>query len=62
MPRIACRLTGRPVIRSWRLPQTSVQGTSSVISWANAAWASSAAMRRIVAAGMPVCGPTTSGL
>ena len=29
MPRIACMLTGRPIICSWRRPKASVQGWSS---------------------------------
>ena len=43
--------TGRPIICSWRRPAQSVQGWSSTIACSKAAWASSAAMRRIVGGG-----------
>ena len=42
---------GRPIILSWRRPAQSVQAMSRVISCSKAAWASSAAMRRIVGGG-----------
>jgi hypothetical protein len=57
MPRMAWKATGRPTIRSRAaVPAMSVQGRSSVISCSKATWASSAAMRRMVAAGMPQAG------
>ena len=58
---MACMLTGRPIVCGCRRPQASVQGTSA-IACSNAACASSAAIRRIVAAGMPVLGATAAGL
>ena len=54
IPRIACIATGRPMVFSCRRPAQSVQGWSSTICLSNAAWASSAAMRLIVAAGNPL--------
>ena len=62
MPRMACMLTGRPIVCECRRPQTSVQGTSTAIACSNAVCASSAAIRRMVAAGMPVLRATASGL
>ncbi len=61
MPRMACMPTGRPIIFSWRRPNMSVQGMSRVISSLKAACASSAAMRRTVAAGTPVSFAVRSG-
>ena len=61
MPRMACMATGRPVIRSCRRPAQSVHGCSIVTVSSNAATASSAAIRRIVAAGTPVVSATASG-
>ena len=55
MPRIACMETGRPTILSCSRPAQSTQPTGISIAWSNAASASSAAMRRMVAAGMPHC-------
>ena len=54
MPRIACMATARPTMRSWRRPAQSVHGTSITTSWRNAISAISAAMRRMVAAAIPV--------
>ena len=62
MPRMACMLTGRPIVCWCRRPQVSVHGTSSAIACSNAACASSAAIRRMVAAGMQVLGATAAGL
>jgi hypothetical protein len=62
MPRIACMLIGRPIMRSWRRPKASVQGCSRTSGDAKAAWASSAAIRRMVAAPIPVRAATASGL
>ena len=59
-PRMAYMLTGRPMIFSWRRPAQSVHGTSSTISWPKAACASSAAIRRMVSAAIPVVAATAS--
>ena len=61
MPRMACTLTGRPIMCGWRRPAPSVHGTSSTISSSNAVCASSAAIRRMVDAEIPVCPATASG-
>ena len=61
MPRMACMPTGRPIILSWRRPVQSVHGMSSTISSLKAACASSAAMRRMLAAATPVSVSTFSG-
>ena len=61
MPRMACMPTGRPIILSWRRPVQSVHGMSSTTSSLKAACASSAAMRRMLAAATPVSFSTFSG-
>ncbi len=61
MPRMACMATGRPTIVSCLRPAQSVHATGSSIACSKATWASSAAMRRIVAAGTPQRSATLSG-
>jgi hypothetical protein len=61
IPRIACIATGRPIMVSCRRPAQSVQGCCSTISCSNAACASSAAIRLMVAAGTPHAAATASG-
>ncbi len=58
---MACMATGRPRIVSWRRPAQSVQATGSSIASSKATCASSAAIRRMVAAGTPHLSATASG-
>ena len=62
MPRMAWKLTGRPMKVSWRSPRKSVQGWSISMAWLKATSTSSAASRLIVAAAMPQRPATASGL
>ena len=61
IPRIACIETGRPIILSCLRPAQSVQGWSISMVSSKATFANSAAMRRIVAASIPVSSATASG-
>ncbi len=60
MPRMACMATGRPTILSCRRPAQSVQGVSISTVCSKAACASSAAIRLMTAASMPVSAATAS--
>jgi len=61
MPRMAWKLTGRPIIFSWRTPRKSVHGWSISNASSKAVRASSPAIWRMRVAGMPQRSATASG-